>query len=101
MSIMCDTLAITPKAGNGAYGPVYGKAYTANAYVEAGFKRVVNKDGQEVVASLFAICAPSFAGHVGDKVSFGGSTYEIVDAQPFKEGARVHHVEVYMASIAG
>ena len=100
-SIMCDTLTITPKSGNGAYGPVYGVEYTVNAYVEAGYKRVVNQTGQEVVASLFAICAADFAGHVGDKVAFEGRNYEIVDVQPFREGRRVHHSEVYLQSIAG
>ncbi len=96
--LLRDTLIVTPYTGSGAYGPVYGTEFSVTAYVEPGFRRVTNRRGEEVIASAFAVCPASPTLNAGDRVTWEGRTYVIIDAQPLRPEGSVHHQEVYLQS---
>jgi hypothetical protein len=94
-----DSITITPLIGEGAYGPVSGNSYACAACVEPGLSKVVDKNGQEIVASAFAILPSDSAVGIGDAAEFEGRRYEVVDAQIIRADGVVHHVEIYLKSV--
>jgi hypothetical protein len=93
-----ELVSIKPFSGRSAYGPTFGEEFEAKAYVEPGFRRVSDREGNEVVASAFLVLAPDVTIRPGDQVTWSGQRYEVIDAQPLRQGGRVHHTEVYLKS---
>ena len=103
-SLRRETVVIRRYLGSGAYGPVYGDAETygppmRGVYVEPGFRRVTNAQGEEVVASVTAVFGPEAESvPPGSLVVWQGRTYRAIDVQPKRPGARTHHVEMVLQS---
>ena len=97
-SEMRETVSIKARSGSGAYGPIFGSAYTELWYCEPGFKRIADAKGNEVVSSLFALAPKSSTIAVGDEVTWEARRYEVIDAQPMRPRGIVSHVEVYLKS---
>ena len=93
-----------PYLGQGAYGPIYGDPETfappeRGVYVEPGFRRVTNAQGEEVVASVTAFFdagAEDIA--PGSLVEWEGRMYKVVDVQPIRPFGRTNHVEIVLQS---
>lgn len=104
-SLMQETVVVEPFSGASAYGPVYGDAVTydpsagTGCYVEPGFKRVVDRQGKEVISSALVIAPASPTMSPQDRVTWNGGTYQVIDAQPMRPGGAVHHQEVYLQSV--
>jgi len=66
-------------------------------YVEPGFRRVTNAQGEEVVASATAFFdADADDIMPGSLVEWQGRTYKVIDAQPIRPFGRTSHVEVVL-----
>ena len=103
-SLRRETVVVRRYRGQGAYGPVYGppEVFTPpdrGVYVEPGFRRVTNAQGEEVVASVTAFFdADADDIMPGSLVEWQGRTYKVIDAQPIRPFGRTHHVEVVLQS---
>lgn len=97
-NLLNETVTVEEFDGHGAYGPVHGRTYEAQCYIEPGFRRVVDAKGAEVVASAMAIFEADCEIDVGDVVVWGGRRYEVVDVQKLRPGGATHHCEVYLKS---
>ena len=103
-SLRRETVAVRRYLGQGAYGPVYGApaVFTPperGVYVEPGFRRVVNAQGEEVVASVTAFFdAGADDITPGTLAEWQGRTYKVIDAQPIRPFGRTNHVEVVLQS---
>lgn len=95
-SAMRETISHTPRTGYGGKGAVYG-AETENipCYAEPSHRRIINKDNTETVATIFFCLGPSRTYQTGDKITYDGREYQVIEAQPVKVTGRVHHWEVY------
>lgn len=98
-SELTDVLTVRPFEGSGAYGPVYGAAYSATVYAEPGIKRVSDSAGREVVANLMIIAPPAVSLTVGDEATYEGRRYEVIDSQALHSRGVAHHSEVYLKSL--
>ena len=103
-SLRRETVVVRRYLGSGAYGPVYGDAETygppmRGVYVEPGFRRVTNAQGEEVVASV-TVFFDADADDImpGSLVEWEGRTYKVIDAQPIRPFGRTSHVEVVLQS---
>ena len=84
--------------GNSAYGPVYDDPTTADAYIEPKRKKVTDKEGNEVVAEVFAVIRDEVDIPVGSKATWDWATeeYEVISAIPYRPLGRFSHIEVYL-----
>lgn len=98
--IMTDTIGIKRLAGNGAYGPIFDVQADIQCYFEQGFKKVVNANGEEIIASGFAIIAPSVCVGIGDFVIHDDQNYTVVDVQKLKVLDALHHQELVLQSVS-
>lgn len=103
-SLRRETVAVRRYLGQGAYGPVYGppEVFTPpdrGVYIEPGFRRVTNAQGEEVVASVTVFFDASAEGITpGSLVEWQGRTYKVIDVQPIRPFGRTNHVEVVLQS---
>jgi len=103
-SLRRETVVVRRYLGSGAYGPVYDDPVTyappmRGVYVEPGFRRVTNAQGEEVVASATAFFdADADDIMPGSLVEWQGRTYKVIDAQPIRPFGRTNHVEVVLQS---
>ena len=94
-------IQIQHTVGANAFGaPVLGAAETLHAAVEPSRKRVADAQGNDVVCSMALVIPGAPSVEVGDIVTFGGRTYEVVDVQPCYAGRRQTHAEVQLRSKA-
>ncbi|MCK9570373.1 hypothetical protein M0R72_15610 [Candidatus Pacearchaeota archaeon] len=96
-SEMHESVSIRPLVGHGAYGPIYGEAVIESWYCEPGFKRISNVQGQEVVASLFAIAPSDTIAAIEAEVTWNTQKYQVIDVQPIRPDGTVHHNEIYLS----
>src|SRR5690606_21035561 len=103
-SLRRETVVVRRYLGSGAYGPVYGDPERfapplRGVYVEPGFRRVTNAQGEEVVASVTVFFDVSAEGIMpGSLVEWQGRTYKVIDVQPIRPFGRTNHVEVVLQS---
>lgn len=103
-SLRRETVAVRRYLGQGAYGPMYGppEVFTTpdrGVYVEPGFRRVTNAQGEEVVASATAFFdADADDIMPGSLVEWQGRTYKVIDIHPIRIFGRTNHVEVVLQS---
>ena len=103
-SLRRETVVVRRYLGSGAYGPIYGDPETfappaRGVYMEPGFRRVTDQNGEEVVASATAFFGPEAEDiPVGSLVVWQGRTYRVIDAQPMRPFGRTSHVEVVLQS---
>src|SRR5690606_4391852 len=101
-SLRRETVVVRRYLGSGAYGPIYDDPVTYappknGVYVEPGFRRVTNAQGEEVVASVTAFFdAGADDITPGSLVEWEGRTYKVIDAQPIRPFGRTSHVEVVL-----
>ncbi|MCE5322142.1 hypothetical protein LLG46_02375 [bacterium] len=98
-SMLRDSISIEPHAGNTAYGSKYGAGYSESCIFEPGFKKIVDRQGAEVVASAFCILGATATVKTLDRVTKDGQVYEVIDSQQRPVNGRIDHVEVYLKSI--
>lgn len=94
-----QAVTIEPRSGNSAYGPVFGAPTTEQWYLEPGRKRVVGSDGIELVSSLQAFAPADSAVSIGDRVTYSGRHYEVIECAPLLVRGNVRHYEVALRSI--
>ena len=92
--LLLETVTITPQTGMGWDGPEYGTPYTARCHIEPGQRKVTDRQGEEVVAEATAFFVPEVAVKPGDKVTWEGRTYTVIEARPWRALGRPSHVEV-------
>lgn len=103
-SLRRETVVVRHYLGQGAYGPIYGDPETfappeRGVYVEPGFRRVTNAQGEEVVASVTAFFDAGADDIMpGSLVEWQGRTYKVIDVQPIRPFGRTNHVEVVLQS---
>lgn len=95
-----ESLTITHNVGNSAFGPIDAGNVVEKWYLEPTTKRVANDKGEEVVASLFGIGPYDSVATVGDKVTWGASTYRVIKADALRPCGEVTHVEAYFQGVA-
>ena len=101
VDVMTDSLGLSHKTGDSAYGPVWTAAADVDAYVEPDDRVSKNARGEEVVYALFAIVASGTVVAIGDKVEYGGNSYEVAKANSFPAcGNEAGHIELNLRSIA-
>lgn len=88
---------LTPKLGEGAYGPLWDSPRAVKCYAEPGFRRVTDQHGNEVVAELFCVFGPSTDINVGDKFEYDGRAYRTINVQKLRRFGSLHHIEAYFA----
>lgn len=78
--LLPQTVTIAPYVGDGAYGPVWGTAYTVPARVEHTNQLVRDRSGNEVVARSTIFIQPrAVLPEVGSKVTVpDGSTWPVI-----------------------
>jgi len=103
-SLRRETVVVHRYLGSGAYGPIYDDPVTyappkSGVYVEPGFRKVTNAQGEEVVASATAFFGPEAEDITpGSLAVWQGRTYRVIDAQPLRLFGRTNHVEVVLQS---
>lgn len=103
MTIPTPNTTITIKrylGTSGAGSPVFSVQSDVKAYVEQGFKRVTNQNGEEVVSSAFMILSPKISIAACDFVSIETQNYTVIDVQPVRIFNRIDHLEIYLQSVA-
>lgn len=95
-----ETVTRAASLGSSAYGAQYDTPATRTGYYcEPRFQRVTDKQGKEVIASLFAIGPAADTWAAGDKLTWNGSAYLVIDAQPLRPCGVVHHQELYCQGV--
>jgi len=97
--LMRDEAKVEPKEDEGSYGPIYGDKFTLKGHFEKGFRKVVDRDGREVVASATFITDGPIA-KPEDKVTVLGEVYNVIDSQSVRPFGEHHHYEIMLQSIA-
>jgi len=103
-SLRRETVVVWRYLGSGAYGPIYDDPVTyappmRGVYVEPGFRRVTNAQGEEVVASVTAFFdADAEDITPGSLAIWQERTYRVIDVQPLRPFGRTNHVEVVLGS---
>ncbi len=95
---MHETLVVSPRLGETGYGATFGALYNLRCYLEPGFRRVTDTNGQEVTCSLFCVAPRDSTLAVGDMAEWQGRRYEAVEVQPIRDAGRTNHVEAYFKS---
>jgi len=94
-----DVVTIAGQMMETTLGPVFASPINVPACVDFGFRRITNRQGQEVVASAFLILGPDATLNVDDQVNFEGIKYETVDVQPMRVNGKIDHIEAYLKSV--
>lgn len=94
--LLLETVTITPFLRMGWDGPEYGTPYTARCHIEPGQRKVTDRQGEEVVAEATAFFAHEVAVKPGDKVTWEGRTYTVIEARPLRALGKASHVEVIL-----
>lgn len=79
-ALLRERITVEPFEGSGAYGPVYGAAFTLRARVEGRRRAVRTTGGTDVIASATATIRPDAREvPVESKVTHGDRDYEVLD----------------------
>jgi plastocyanin len=98
---MRETITITPRAGQSAFGPTFGSSTTSAAYLEPTSKRFLDAKGQEMAATLWGCLPAGSTIEVGDTVTWDSRRYEVIGVDVLRDMGRTHHIEIYLKSSAG
>lgn len=75
-----EVITVEPYRGSGAYGPIYGDAFTLRARVEGRRRAVRNREGVDVISSASATIRPDAREVPAEsKVTHDGNDYEVLD----------------------
>jgi len=92
--LLRETVTITPFLRMGWDGPEYGDPFEARCHIEPGQRKATDRQGEEVVAEATAFFAPEVQVKPGDKVTWEGRTYTVIEARPLRALGKASHVEV-------
>lgn len=95
-----EALTVYPKLGNSSVGPTFGNYYSETAYVEPGYRVVVDAKGMEVVASLYTVHSGECSITAEDEALFAGKRYRAIAVNPSIAAGAVHQVEVHWKSVS-
>jgi len=96
-----DELIIYGRAAVNGYGDaIFAAVTTEKWHLEPGYKLVTDRQGEEVVASLFGIGPCDSVLSIGDEVEWNNRRYRVIDVQPIRYGGATHHVEAYFGGVA-
>lgn len=98
-SDLTESVTVTRKTGDSAYGPVYGDTDDVKCALEWGFRKVTNTNGEEVIASAVGFFRDDTTLKPGDEIIHKTRRYRVIDVQPIMDRKTVHHQEVYLQSM--
>lgn len=93
-----ESVTIKPRTGEGAYGPTFGSGVTSTALVQEVSSRVLNTDGEQVVADFLAFLPPGTGAKVGDRCDYDGRSFEILTVDRLRVEGVANHVEIVAKS---
>lgn len=97
---MRERIQIRPYQGNNSYGEIYGDPVPVCAYVEPGFRRVTNANGEERIASALLMLPAGTVVKAEDLVTWQERHYVVIDDQPMRPKGSTTHIEVMLQSKA-
>lgn len=98
---MRERVTVRPYAGQGQHGAIYGDLRTERCYIEPKRTRVTTATGEERTGSLWAAFGSRSTISTNDEVEWNGERYEVIDAEPLRDGGKTHHVECVLAIKVG
>lgn len=96
--VLNQTVTVTPKTGQSAYGPIYGTPYDMRCRIEPKRELIRDADGAEIVSSARMFTMPGETLGHGAKVDWAGNSYRVVSVAPMAAlDGETHHLEVMLA----
>lgn len=97
--LLVHVASVEPYEGSGAYGDVYGVAYSLPCYFEAERKIVRNSEGDEAVAEATVYADPGDEIDPGSRVSVNGYSSTVITVSVFDDGGLtgLAHREIALA----
>lgn len=93
-AVLNETVALEAYEGTSGHNKaVYGSPVDVRCRFSAR-RRLVKKDGQEIVSSGTVLLRPEANCPVKSRITRAGRAYEVVDVLPVSESNREHHQEV-------
>ena len=87
-AVLRDTLSIEPYLGEGALGPSFGAAVSVPAKVTSKRSSVTLPDGRKGKCALGALIRPGTEYPILSRVTAGGKTFVILEAEEITELTR-------------
>lgn len=84
--LLVHTASVEPYEGSGAYGDVYGAAYSLPCYFEAQRKIVRDAQGDEAVAEATVYADPGAEIKPGSRVTVNGYASTVITVSVFDDG---------------
>jgi hypothetical protein len=96
---LCETVTVYPGAGMGAYGPLFGEAYTIQVYLEPGVEVILSKTGKQVVANLFGVADGNCVIQADDEIEWNDQRYQVLAVEIYRFAGQTDHVELHFKSV--
>lgn len=95
-SLLVHQVSVELYEGETAYGPQYAAPVICKWRMEPKRKRIINREGQEVISEAFAMAAADDTVTVGSRVTWGGRTYKVIETREIWTLYTKSHREVYL-----
>lgn len=96
--LMIHTVSVTNRTGTGPYGDEYGKAYDMPCNFQFITKKIMSKEGTEVIANAQLFTNSDIVPTIKSIVTFEGIEYEVIKVNrldnPLSKSSRKHHYEI-------
>jgi hypothetical protein len=99
---LTDVITRYTYQGAGAYGPVW-DAVGVDIYaaVEPSQRLVVDKQGRDVLCDAKAAVGPSAVVAIEDKVTWNGTTYQVVAVNLYRFSGQTYYQELRLRTLGG
>ena len=99
--IMQETVVVHPVLSKNAYGQsIYGDDGADTGYLEAGYRTVIDAQGEELVVNLLGIFGATCTIQVGYEITWNSRRYRAINVEVYRIAGVDHHVEIDFQSVA-